>query len=543
MGRITVMPEGKSGPLREGETLLFHLQRLGCHVTVGCGGTGECGTCRVRVLLGTGALSPPSASEKRWVDTTGERLACQVVVLDEDENITIQTRERGTFSIMNEGFREKFLKDPVITVTEVNGYRVVAREEQVLDSMAGRCTGVSFDAGTTTLVIRWYDLEGGTSSPLATTSLLNPQGKFGDNIIDRVAYASTSPDGQARMEQAMADAIEHVLSSGPVDPGEIYDMVIVGNTVMRDLICGLPVQSLGRSPFESCHPGVVDVPAADRKVRIHPQARLYAPPVLGQFVGADMLAVLLAVGMHEQEEIIMAIDIGTNTEIAVGNREKILVTSCASGPAFEGSGVKCGTGAIDGAIRQVHILPDESVLYTTIGNQPPSGICGSGLVDTLSELLELGIMDAAGKLTGGRTRFVLVNNDQRPGQVVFIDEEDIDAIKLAKAAIVTGIQALLGRWGLQPGHLSRIYLAGAFGTSIDPVHAERIGMIPPLPRERVIQAGNAAIEGASMMLLSRSKRYEAEKMVTITEHIRLENEPGFEDMFIDGLRFGPIERS
>jgi len=541
MGRITVIPEGKSGLLREGETLLSHLQRLGVQITIGCRGAGECGTCRVRVLSGAESISRPSPSEKKWLDTSRERLACQAIVLDETENIIIETRETGTFSIVREGIRAEFVKAPVITIKEMNGRRVVARDDKILDFMAGRCAGVSFDAGTTTLVIRWYDLEGDGSTPLATASILNPQGGFGDNVIDRVGYATTSPEGQSRMEQVLAEAIQRVLLSGPVNPAEIYDLVVVGNTVMRDLICGLPVHSLGRSPYESCHPGPVEVPAVDRKFMIHPAGHLYAPPVLGQFVGPDMLAVLLAVGMHEREEVTMAIDIGTNTEIAVGNREKILVTSCASGPAFEGSGVKCGTGAVDGAIMQVRILPDESVSYTTIGNTPSTGICGSGLVDTLAEMLEHGLMDMAGKFTGRRTRFTLAYRNEKPRSPIFLDEEDIDAIKLAKAAIFTGVQTLLGRWGVTPDHLSRVYLAGAFGTSIDPRNAERIGMIPQLPRDRVIQAGNAAIEGASMMLLSRSKRYEAEKMVRITEHVSLENEPGFEDIYIDGLRFGPID--
>ena len=543
MGRITVMPEGKSGPLWEGETLLSHLQHLGTHISAGCAGTGECGTCRVRVLSGAEALSSPTPSEKKWLGTTGGRLACQAVVLDEKEHIIIETRETGTFSIVNKGFQVKFIKDPVITVKEVNGRRVIVRGEIVMDLPTGRCAGISFDAGTTTLVIRWYDLEGDCITPLATTSLLNPQGMFGDNVIDRVGYATTSPDGQSRMEQVLTEALQRVLSSGPVNPAEIVDIVVVGNTVMRDLICGLPVHSLGRSPYESCHPGPIEVPACDRKILVHPAGHLYAPPVLGQFVGADMLAVLLAIGMHEREEVTMAIDIGTNTEIAIGNREKILVTSCASGPAFEGSGVKCGTGAVNGAIQQVRILSDESVSCTTIGNGSPTGICGSGLVDTLSELLEHGFMDMAGKFTGGRKRFILAYRNEQPAPAIFLDEEDIDAIKLAKAAIFTGVQTLLVRWGVRPDHLSTVYLAGAFGTSVDPIKAEHIGMIPSLPRDRVIQAGNAAIEGASMMLLSRSKRYEAEKMVAITEHVSLENEPGFEDMYIEGLRFGPIESS
>jgi uncharacterized 2Fe-2S/4Fe-4S cluster protein (DUF4445 family) len=542
MGRITVLPEGISGPLREGESLLSHLQRLGIPITVGCGGTGECGTCRVRVRSGAGALSPPTSPEKKWLNTTGERLACQAIISDENANIIIGTRETGAFSIIGEGTRAEFKKDPTISVKEVKGQRVVVRNEDVLGILKGHCTGIALDVGTTTLVIRWYDLEGGSIEPLATASILNPQGMFGDNVIDRVSFATASPEGQSRVEQVLADAIQTLISSGPATPENIYDIVVVGNTVMRDLLCGLPVRSLGQSPYESTHPGPVRVPAADRKILISPSGELYAPPVLGQFVGADMLAVLLAVGMHERKEVSMAIDIGTNTEIAIGNQDHIIVTSCASGPAFEGSGVKCGTGAVNGAIGQVRLMPDDSVSYSTIGNEPPVGICGSGLVDTLSELLEHGLMDGGGKFLGVRKRFYLAIDEKEPGNTIFLDEEDIDAIKLAKAAIFTGVQTLLAKWDMLPDHLSRVYLAGAFGTSIDPIHAERIGMIPPLPRDRVLQAGNAAIEGASMMLLSRLKRDEAEEIVAITEHISLENEPGFEDMFIEGLRFGPIER-
>ncbi len=543
MHRITVLPEGISGLLQEGETLLSHLQRLGVHIPVGCGGTGECGTCRVQVLSGESALSPLTPPEKKWAGTHGERLACQAIVSGENENIVLKTRETSLFSIVGEGIRTEFAKNPVIQVKREKGKRVVTRDEQVLGALTGRCAGIAFDAGTTTFVIRWYDLEGTTITPLATKSLLNPQGRFGDNVIDRVGFATSSTGGQTLLDQVFVDEVQRALLSGPVNPDEIYDIVMVGNTVMRDLICGLPVRSLGRSPYESCHPGSIEIPAAERKIMIHPDGHLYAPPVLGQFVGADMLAVLLAVGMHEQEEVTMAIDIGTNTEIAVGNRDRILVTSCASGPAFEGSGVKCGTGAVNGAIGQVHIQADGTVSCQTIGNTSPIGICGSGLVDTLSELLEHGLMDTAGKFTGDRTRFVLAVHEKEPESSIYIDEEDIDAIKLAKAAIITGVQTLLRRWGLMPMNLSKVYLAGAFGTSIDPVHAERIGMIPSLPRDRVVQAGNAAIEGAAMMLLSRSKRDEAEKMVTITEHVRLENEPGFEDMFINGLMFGTAELS
>jgi uncharacterized 2Fe-2S/4Fe-4S cluster protein (DUF4445 family) len=542
MGRIIVMPERMSGSLREGDTLLSHIQRLGIHITVGCGGTGECGTCRVRILSGAGGLSPLTSQEIKWSVTSGERLACQAVVFNESDNITVEIPKTSSFSILGEGIQAKFVKDPMFHVRKMDGRRVVFRDDEVVGFPKGWCTGISFDIGTTTLVIRWYNLEGDDINPCATVSVLNPQGRFGDNVISRIGFASSSPDGRKRMEQVLRDGMQKILLEGPVRPEEIYDIVVVGNTVMRDLFCGFPVQNLGQFPYVSSHPGEYGIPASDLKIRINSAGTLYAPPVLGHFVGPDMLAVLLAVGMHEREDFTMAIDIGTNTEIAVGNKEKILVTSCASGPAFEGSGIKCGTGAVNGAIQQVIMQPDGSVSYNTIGNFPPVGICGSGLVDILSGLLEHGFMDERGKLTAGKNPFILVPRDGKQGSGVYLDEEDIDAIKLAKAAVFTGVETVLKRWGITPHQISRLYLAGAFGTSIDPVSAERIGLIPPLPRNRVVQAGNAAIEGASMMLLSRSKRIEAGKIAEITEHISLENEPGFEDMYIEGLRFGTVER-
>jgi uncharacterized 2Fe-2S/4Fe-4S cluster protein (DUF4445 family) len=330
-----------------------------------------------------------------------------------------------------------------------------------------------------------------------------------------------------------------MLQTGPVAPEEIYEMVTVGNTVMRDLFAGYPVKTLGKAPYEPFSPGAVSRKAKDCGIGIHPLGDIYLPPVLGHFVGADMLAVILAVGMHNSSDISMAIDIGTNTEIAIGNRERILVTSCASGPAFEGSGVTCGTGAVEGAIAEVTINPDETVTYQTIGDKDPLGICGSGIVDALAGMLHYGIIDSSGKLTGGRERFVIADRNHLNISPIFLDGEDIDAVKLAKSAIYTGTRILLDTWGINTQDISSFFIAGAFGNSISPDNAAHIGLIPTLPPEQVIRAGNAAIEGASQMLLSMESRTEAEGIVRITRHVSLENSPDFEDLYIGGLVLGP----
>ncbi|HVP93665.1 MAG TPA: ASKHA domain-containing protein [Methanoregulaceae archaeon] len=540
MGRIIIMPGGEEFPLREGESLLRHLQEMGMHITARCGGTGECGSCRIGVLSGNG-LSSPTRAEKEVFNTEKERLACQAFVINGDDDIVIELHEPPGFSILETGLKTTFLWDPPTMVWITSSGKVAMRDGKEIATIDGRCAAVALDIGTTTVVARWYDLEKINSSPIASFSMLNPQVRFGDNIIDRISHAMAYPGGQLDLEHVILGAVNQMLESGPVKPSEIYEIVVVGNTVMRDLFAGFPVKSLGRAPYEPFSPGPVRRKARERGIRGHHLADVYIPPVLGHFVGADMLAVLLAVGMHNSSGISMAIDIGTNTEIAIGNREGILVTSCASGPAFEGSGVSCGIGAVEGAIAEVGINRDESVTYLTIGGKDPLGICGSGLVDALAGMLRYGIIDAGGKLSGGRERFVIADRSSLNSSPVFLDGEDIDAVKLAKSAIYAGTQILIEASGVKIHDISSFFIAGAFGNSISPEHAAAIGLIPTFAPGQVIRAGNAAIEGASQMLLSVEKRKEAEEIVRITRHISLENSPDFEDLYIRGLVLEPYK--
>jgi uncharacterized 2Fe-2S/4Fe-4S cluster protein (DUF4445 family) len=534
MGRIVIMPGGEEFPLREGESLLRHLQEMGMPITARCAGTGECGSCRVSILSGTG-LSPLTRAETELLDTGKERLACQAFVINSDDDIVIELHGLPAFSILETGLKTGFRWDPPLEVWVTRKGKIAIRGGKEIASIEGRCAAVALDIGTTTVVARWYDLEKTNSLPIASVSMLNPQVRYGDNVIDRIGHAMASPGGQLDLEEIILGAVNRLLEAGPVDPSEIYEIAAVGNTVMRDLFAGFPVKSLGRSPYEPVSPGAVRRKACDRGGLGNPVADLYIPPVLGQFVGADMLAVLLAVGMHRSSDLSMAIDIGTNTEIAIGNRDEILVTSCASGPAFEGSGVSCGIGAVEGAIAEVTVNPDQSVTYLTIGDKDPVGICGSGIIDALDGMLQQGIIDSGGKFTGGQERFIIADRSHMNKSPVFLDGEDIDAIKLAKSAVSAGTRILLESAGIGTSDLSTFYIAGAFGNSISPDHAAAIGLIPALDPNKVIRSGNAAIEGASQMLLSMEKRKEAEEIVGITRHISLENSPDFEDLYIQGL--------
>jgi uncharacterized 2Fe-2S/4Fe-4S cluster protein (DUF4445 family) len=293
------------------------------------------------------------------------------------------------------------------------------------------------------------------------------------------------------------------------------------------------VEGLGGFPFEPVSTGAVNSGASDGGIAIHPQGNIYALPLIGHFVGADTLAMILATGMHRREEVTMAIDIGTNTEIAIGNRDGIMVTSCASGPAFEGSGIACGTGSVEGAIQRLAIEAGGSVVYETIGDGPPVGICGSGLIDTLAELLEHGIIDWTGKFTGGIGQFSLAEGEKG----VYLDGSDLDNLKLAKAAVAAGAGILLEHAGIGAGSLSRLFLAGAFGTHIDVTNAKRIGMLPGIPPARVVKVGNASIEGAALALLSRDCRRRGEELAGEITHVSLEQDPAFQDRFVDELCF------
>ena len=540
MGRLIVMPGGEGSPLRVGESLLRHLQEMGMPVTARCSGTGECGSCRIGILSGSG-LSTATRAESEVLDTRKERLACQAFVVNGDADIIIILEEAPAFSILENGLKTGFHWDPPLVIWVNPEGKVAVRNGREIALVEGRCSAVALDIGTTTLVARWYDLEKPDSLPIASVSMLNPQVRFGDNVIDRIGHTMISPGGQLDLEEIVLGAVNQMLEAGPVDHLEVWEMVAVGNTVMRDLFAGFPVKALGRAPYEPVSPGPVRRKARERGIHGNPQADLYIPPVLGHFVGADMLAVLLAIGMNRSSDISMAIDIGTNTEIAIGNRDEILVTSCASGPAFEGSGIACGIGAVEGAISEVTVNPDRSVTYHTIGGKAPLGICGSGIVDALAGMLRCGILDSAGKFTGGREQVIIADRGQPGKSPIFLNGEDIDAVKLAKSAIYAGTRILLESAGIGTRDLSSFFVAGAFGNSIVPGNAAAIGLIPALDPEQVIRAGNAAIEGASQMLLSMEKRKEAEAIVGITRHISLENTPDFEDLYIQGLVLEPYE--
>ncbi|MGA2933844.1 MAG: ASKHA domain-containing protein [Methanomicrobiales archaeon] len=532
MGEMIILPDGRRIPLETGRTILHHLMQTGSPLTAHCGGRGECRACAIRIDR-PDLLSPKTGAEESLLGDPLLRLACQATITRADGILRVELPLYPRYSIVEKGVRPAVPISPLVKRAGKEGPFRVSWGGRVLGPYEGEIFGVALDIGTTTLAMRWLDLEDGQNPDRFSASVLNPQIRFGDNVIDRIRYAMKTRRGAQHLQNAVIGAVNNLLSCGAVRPDHIYEMTVAGNSVMRDLFLGRQVEGLGAFPFEPVSTGAVDTGASELGIAINPAGNIHALPLIGHFVGADTLAMILATEMHARKEVTMAIDIGTNTEIAIGNRDGIMVASCASGPAFEGSGIGCGTGSVEGAIQRLAIEPGGRIAYETIGDVPPIGICGSGLIDVLAELLEHGIVDWTGKFTGGIGRFSVVEGERG----VYLDGSDLDNLKLAKAAVAAGARVLLERAGIEAGELSRLFLAGAFGTYIDVVNAGRIGMLPGIPPERVEKVGNASIEGAALTLLSRECRRRAGELAGEISHVSLEQDPGFQDLFVEELCF------
>lgn len=466
--------------------------------------------------------------ERRFIKVPGYRLACQAKVLREDEDICVEIPK---YKILEKGISKKISLNPFVKRDHEfpPPWQKVYWMDRKLGEYEGELYGVALDIGTSTLSMYWVDLETGNVSFIY--SMLNPQLRYGDNVISRIGYARTK--GQRDLERVVREGVNRAIQQGPINPNHIYEMTVVGNSTMRDLFIGHSVDGLGKAPFKPLSKAAVNKMAKDLEITINPSANIYALPLVGHFVGSDALSVILATEMYKSPAITIAIDIGTNTEIAIGNEDKIIVTSCASGPAFEGSGLKCGIGAVEGAIQNVEIGGDLKAKHETIGNMPPIGICGSGLIDALAQMLDRGVIDWTGKFCKGEKEFIIAEDGAR----IFLDGEDIDNLKLAKSAISVGAKVVMKHYGVNVKDIEKLYLAGAFGTYINPENALKIGMLPDISLEKIDKVGNAAVEGARQVLISQEKRKEAEEISKTIKHVRLEIEEDFQYKFMAELGF------
>jgi len=450
--------------------------------------------------------------------------------------------ERQTFGlpVSNRAFKI----DPAVTR---DGDRILIDGVEV-DRSTGPILGIAMDLGTTTVVLRLVDLE--TGELIADTSFENPQRFGGSEVMSRIAYDTDHP-GRLLM-RTLAGYLTHAIEKFPVDPKNIFEMVVVGNSTMRDLFFRQSVYSIGQNPYQS----ITEIEMAEGKrtttslaqtgqqslLPIHPKARVYGVPIISGHVGADAAACMLAVDLANEERLVAVMDIGTNTELILGNKHRILSASCPAGPAFEGGAIACGMPALDGAIEEVAIANDGTFGLRVIGDVAPEGICGSGLVDVLSELLRTGRMNDMGRFEDDLQRVTLYRSNAPSGDAdVYLLESDVNELAQAKGANVAGLHTVFNTYGIDFDDIEVFYLAGGFGRHLNIEASKRIGLVPSLASSKIVQAGNTAIEGATIALLSKSKRQELEELVKRVQHCRLETHPGFFDFFVEGCQFKPVE--
>lgn len=543
---VTLTINGHRIAATRGVSLFAAAEQARVHVPTSCVTQGKCKECVVEVTSGRELLSPPTEFEKH-LDVRGGhfRLSCQCRVAANEGEIACQTMRRGHMRIERTALHlpASHSTTPLDPAVARAGDRIVDTiTGEDIDRSTGPIHGLAIDLGTTTIVVRLVDLE--TGELVADTSFENPQRFGGSDVMSRIHYDTEHP-GRLLM-RTLAGYLSHAIADLPVDPLSIYDVVLVGNSTMRDLFFRQSVYSIGQNPYRS----ITEIEMSEGRrtttsltttgrrslLPIHPKARVYGLPIISGHVGADAAACLLAVDLAHEDRLVALMDIGTNTELLVGNRHRLLAASCPAGPAFEGGAIACGMPGLEGAIEDVTLNDDGTFRLGVIGGGPPEGICGSGLVDLMSELVRTERMNAMGRFDEGMDRVTL---DAEHG--VYLLESDVNELAQAKGANVAGLQVVFSHFGIEFDDIAVFYLAGGFGRHLKREASKRIGLIPNLSDTKIVQVGNAALEGATIALISRARRQEIEALVKRIEHCRLETHPGFFDFFVDGCQFRPVE--
>jgi uncharacterized 2Fe-2S/4Fe-4S cluster protein (DUF4445 family) len=599
VARVFVEPIGVTLQVGADEDLLDPLVRAAVDIPTDCAGRGTCGKCLVR--LGAGELTPPTERELKRVPeklrADGWRLACQARPVS--ARVSIEVRATGgrrrilTASKLQHGAAHPAVRTQSVTMDvptmedkrsdvarftaalSAGGVKAGAADvplpvlqrlpqtlrdgrwravavrygRRVVDVFPGEAApdlfGAAVDIGTSKVIAYLFDL--GRGRLIDQEAVENPQMRYGEDVISRIAYA-VKPDRQQELQRAVVEGVNLTLGAlcerQGIEPRQICDMTVVGNTAMHHLALGLSPVGLGAAPFApgTAHP--VALRASELGVAINPEAGVYFPPPIAGFVGSDALAVVAATHLARKKRPSMAIDIGTNTEIALAHEGRVTVTSCASGPAFEGYQIQHGMKAVAGAIERVRITPDgEPVDIQTIAGEPAVGICGSGVVDLLAGLVRAGVVDPTGRLVDHHPRvrlgdegreYLLTEGEQ--GEIVFT-QHDVRALQLAKGAIHSGWELLLDSLAVQLEELAAVYVAGAFGNYLDLQAAQFLGLFPPVPTQHVAFVGNAAGVGAQMALIHAGARRRMAHLRRRIEFLDLATDKRFLDVFAGRLGF------
>ena len=522
-----------------GKSVFDYADTLKVRVPTSCGRTGQCHECIVEIKRGMSALNSPTQAESFLRQPY--RLACQASIAEPDADIEFAVLRRQP-KILTHGIRRQVPLAP-LSIRRDDG---VYFGDERLDDYRGQICGLAVDLGTTTVALNLVDLESGDI--LYTGSFENPQRFGGSDIMHRISYDGGPFRGE--LQQAILSGINFEIRDMcrrlKVRARRIYEAVIVGNATMRDLFFGFDVQPIGEKPYKSVTElemlagqratTALNVKAKELGLRIFPRANVYGGPLISSHVGADVAADLLAVGLDQEDDVVLLVDVGTNTEVVVGNRHRMIAASCPAGPAFEGGEVTYGMPGYNGAVESVTI-GDDGVTCITIGGTPAQGICGSGLVDLLAELRRSGKMNELGVYESGEQAFVFV-----PDSGMSLSRADISALAQAKSANFSGQYIALRRYGVPLGEIRKLYLAGGFANYINVENAIDIGFIANMPTERIAKVGNASLEGATLMLSNSDLRQRMEALAPRIEHIELETTPDFFDIFVEGCMFNPMQR-
>lgn len=599
--KVKVSFEGQNREITvdDGTNLFKTLTENGINIQNACGGHRTCGKCKVVVDIDTDI----SEAERRHLKDSdieaGMRLACFVKV-DRDLNVIVPDTNNGAAILTDDGgkislkslkprINKKFLNldkpslkdqrgdyervidalghnakmslkllNKLPDILENDNYNVVLviRGEEIIsiekEDAIDKIYGVAIDIGTTTIAAYLYDLK--TGKRLDVYSALNPQKAFGADVISRINYTITEEDGLYKIHKVIIDEINKLVDNfcnrNNISSENIYEITLAGNTTMIHLALNEPSKNIASAPYIPGFTSKIEVKARDLGVIINHEGYIITLPMVASYVGADTVAAILSSRMYEKDEISLLLDIGTNGEIVLGNKEKLVACSAAAGPAFEGAGITFGIGGVIGAIDHVDLT--KRPIFTTIGNAKPKGICGSGVVDVIAELVKHGIIDATGRIVdkeeipqgidedlldriveyNGGAAFLL---DSENG--IYVTQKDIRQIQLAKGAIFAGIKILIKEMGINVDDIKKVYFAGGFGNYISVEGAATIGLIPKELKDRVEQIGNAAGAGASMALLSDDELNIASLIKKKVKYIELSSMPAFQEEFMYAMYF------
>ncbi|HVC87373.1 MAG TPA: ASKHA domain-containing protein [Gaiellaceae bacterium] len=580
--------QAKEARVPAGTTLFDCASWNGVAIDSTCGGHGTCKKCKVRVASGrqeVSSVDPRAFSPDEL--RAGWRLACRAQAAEDlvVEVPLLQTRPKaalagvGRHVILRPAVQKRYLEltEPTLEDQTSDLERVLAAMDDVelrvplqvvrglgktlresnwqvtavlvddllLDVEAGdtsaRRHAIAFDLGTTTVVATLLDLE--TGQPVAVRSVLNAQQPFGADVISRISATMLDAGALDELRGKAHETLElltaEVCDEAGIAPAEVYEIVVAGNVTMIQLALGIDPEPLSMAPFTIAARQLPDATALDFGVRVHERAPAVLFPALGAYVGPDIVAGILATGLTLDKRVRLFIDVGTNSEIVLGSSARALATAAPAGPAFEAAQIRCGMRAADGAIEGVKIV-DGDVQLTVIGDVEAVGLCGSGLVDAVSELVGAGILDRSGRFVLGSSEHLGKIGEENVFHLtddIFLSQRDVRELQFAKASIATGWTILCKDMGIEPSEISQVLLGGSFGSYLTAASAVRIGLVPKLPLTRIVAAGNVAGEGAKIAALSVTERAAALAVLDEVDYVELSGRTDFNDLFIDELKF------